>query len=194
MPTPALENSKQNQVSGTESSWTIYVTIRHDNNDPKGWDYELLIVVSFFTLPANQKLNFKNWLKSKQKTVFTSLESHSYPALDMDLRKWPAQWWAKKRGTSILGAPHPPCRPHAYRLSHLTPLTACQPKQKLQGRAQKDIPLIASCAKYLTSMSSSWPNFCSTGLTSSCKALKSNSIICESLWARKMCHGLYAPW
>lgn len=66
MPTPALENSKQNQVSGTESSWTIYVTIRHDNNDPKGWDYELLIVVSFFTLPANQKLNFKNWLKSKQ--------------------------------------------------------------------------------------------------------------------------------
>ena len=38
MPVQALENSKQNQVSGTESTWTMYVNIQHSNNDPKAWD------------------------------------------------------------------------------------------------------------------------------------------------------------
>lgn len=35
MPMQALENSKQKQVSGTESSWTIYANIKHNKNDPK---------------------------------------------------------------------------------------------------------------------------------------------------------------
>lgn len=54
MPTQALENSKQNQVSGTESSWTIYVNIKYDNNDAKAWDYELPTMVPFFALPGSR--------------------------------------------------------------------------------------------------------------------------------------------
>lgn len=53
MPTQALENSKQNQVSGTESSWAICVNIKYDNNDAKAWDCELLTVVSFFALAGS---------------------------------------------------------------------------------------------------------------------------------------------
>ena len=38
MPVQALENSKQNQVSGTESTGTMYANIQPNNNDPKVQD------------------------------------------------------------------------------------------------------------------------------------------------------------
>jgi len=53
MPTQALENSKQNQVSGTESSWPVYVNVKYDNNDVKAWDCRLLTLVSFSALPGS---------------------------------------------------------------------------------------------------------------------------------------------
>lgn len=134
----------------------------------------------FLYRQANPKLNFKNWLKSKQYTILTSKNHIPTPPLDMELRKWPAWWWAKKvllkeetvfqeltlsRGQVLITWP-------TWHHSH-----PVSPRQS--WKAGTDIPLMASCAKYLTSISSSWPSFCSTGLTSSCKALKSNSIICE---------------